>query len=123
MNMKVIAFEKELVKNVIHLRKQMSGKGPLETHVHVSAHTIYMRLKVDYTPLEATLLKLHPIMDFSKITDLAWVKDAFQEHLAGIFPDITVIEMLSRPDPDRNSVYLLVVLDRNIEKILRTGKA
>ncbi|MEQ6378135.1 Na-translocating system protein MpsC family protein [Bacillaceae bacterium S4-13-56] len=114
-------FEEEISSVISKFRKEITGRGPIDTISKVIGHTIYVKLNVAYSSHEKNLYKV--VKNYNGLEEVCelYAHD-FRGLIDGILTDFGfsthVDHVLIYPDIDHDYIYCLIVLKKNLEKEL-----
>lgn len=116
-------IEYELARQFAKYRKELHGTGAIDTQVRICADTLLIRYKVTYTPLEEIMINyiISENGDFSLPDYESKIKSVSNQVISSIFPrhNMKIIGAYPRICLKEEVSYWLIVLDTNVEKIVR----
>jgi uncharacterized protein YbcI len=118
--------EIELAKRWARLRKEKTGRGPIDTQVRIAGDVLFIKFKVEYTFMEKQLIK--KLIEFHNgVTDFdtspfGYTKEDIDQMLDECIRGLATKAVRFRIEPDFNYAFLLVILNLDLEKALRFGK-
>ncbi len=120
--LKINELEDKISSVLSKYRKTISGRGPIDTTAKIVGHTIYLKMKLTYSELEKTMYKFiienHGLQKFHP-EYVEKGKIIINELLNDYGFEIKTDSIILNPDLDKDYIYVIFVLDKNLEKLIR----
>ncbi|MDC3415842.1 Na-translocating system protein MpsC family protein [Aquibacillus salsiterrae] len=120
--MKTKEIENELSNLFSKYYKEVTGRGPIDISTNIVGHTIYMKMNCSFTLLEKSMYQFiidHNGMQVSNTRLLEEGKKITNKLLEDFGFPINTEDTLVFPDIEREYVYLILILNENLEKEIR----
>lgn len=113
-------IEVQLRENFIKIFKMEVGKGPAQTSIDIVKNYIVVEFKGVFTKLEKNLLNMDSGEEIIRDIRLNLKEHVFPFHVAEVEQTFQckVIEYMSKLSVEKESLYLLYILDKNIENFI-----
>jgi uncharacterized protein YbcI len=121
--MDVKEAELELAKRWSKLRKELAGKGPLDTQVRIAGEVMFVKCRTQYNDLEKLAIRHfeeHKESDHHQ----AWIESINQslnQMLGDFISGLSSNHFVYHNLPDEGYTFSTLVLNQNLENNLRSG--
>lgn len=118
------SIEKELGKQLGRIYRSVTGRGPIHTEARIVNQAIFIQYRVERLAMERKYISF--LQSRSEENDFfEFIRPDFKIVISTLMRDLnyslTVEGIEFRVDPDTS--YMLVTLNKNLEKMLHSGEA
>lgn len=122
--MNIRQLEKDLAKEAARLRKQNTGRGPLECKVRIMDTMIFIRSRFEVSPIERLMYK--------HIEEYNGVDRLIEEYKKMMFPvmnnlisiigvELNITDLKMSYDSSTATSFILLTLNKDLEKLFSSG--
>ncbi|MBB6451794.1 uncharacterized protein YbcI [Salirhabdus euzebyi] len=119
--MEKLDIEQSITNILSKYRKELSGRGPIDVNAKILGHTIYVKMNLAFSRMEKSMYRFimeNNGLDKFNREHLTEGKKLIDQTLEGKGLNSYTEKIILNPDLDKGFLYIIIVLNNNIEKQL-----